>query len=277
MKEKIKRFWNEHRKPIVGGITLVVIAVGILIVSNLGSKQNTENTVSETGSNEMISDKEVKPTEIPVVKETPQVEETQEPVKETLKEPEEKPRSTPTPTSEVIDSEPEKPDVTKKPEKDTTSEVKTTKKPTEKPTEKPTKKPAEKPTTQSEPAETKRPNSETKYIPISKGWKAEASAKGDITSAQKAKLDSMIQTWKSGALTDTELKEKIISYLEEQKIDYMEVSVTSKGYALFEKVPEIDLRDGGNLYSFVGTYSTGKQNPDGTNKTVCYNWSAFVF
>ena len=57
----------------------------------------------------------------------------------------------------------------------------------------------------------------------------------------------------------------------------MEVSVTSKGYALFDKVPEIDLRDGGNLYSYVGTYSTGKQNPDGTNKTVCYNWSAFVF
>ena len=79
------------------------------------------------------------------------------------------------------------------------------------------------------------------------------------------------------ALSDAELKDKIISYLEEQKIDYIEVSVTSKGYALFDEVPEIDLRDGGNLYSFVGTYSTGKQNPDGTNKTVCYNWSAFVF
>ena len=87
----------------------------------------------------------------------------------------------------------------------------------------------------------------------------------------------MIQSWKSGALSDAELKDKIISYLEEQKIDYMEVSVTSKGYALFDEVPEIDLRDGGNLYSYVGTYSTGKQNPDGTNKTVCYNWSAFVF
>lgn len=124
---------------------------------------------------------------------------------------------------------------------------------------------------------TKTPTVEEKYVPISEGWKVAKSVKGNITSAQKAKLDSLIEIWKYGNLTDTELKNKIINYLKEQKIDYKEVSVTSKGYALYDEVPEIDLRDGGNLYSFVGTYSTGKQNPDGTNKTVCYNWSAFVF
>lgn len=124
---------------------------------------------------------------------------------------------------------------------------------------------------------TKTPTTEAKYVPISKGWKVAKSAKGNITSAQKAKLDSLIEIWKSGNFTDTELREKIITYLKEQKIDYNEVSVTSKGYTLYDEVPEIDLRDGGNLYSFVGTYSTGKQNPDGTNKTVCYNWSAFIF
>lgn len=124
---------------------------------------------------------------------------------------------------------------------------------------------------------TKTPTTEAKYVPISEGWKVAKSANGNITSAQKARFDSLIEIWKSGNLTDTELKEKIISYLNEQKIDYKEVSVTSKGYALYDEVPEIDLRDGGNLYSFVGTYCTGKQNPDGTNKTVCYNWSAFVF
>lgn len=124
---------------------------------------------------------------------------------------------------------------------------------------------------------TKTPTTEAKYVPISEGWKVAKSVKGNITSAQKGKLDSLIEIWKSGNLTDTELKEKIINYLEEQKIDYNEVSVTSKGYTLYDEIPEIDLRDGGNLYSFVGTYSTGKQNPDATNKTVCYNWSAFVF
>lgn len=126
-------------------------------------------------------------------------------------------------------------------------------------------------------AVTETPTRETKYVPISEGWKVAKSAKGHITSAQKVNIDSMIEIWKSGNLTDTELKEKIISYFKEQKIDYKEVSVTSKGYTLYDEIPEIDLRDGGNLYSFVGTYSTGKQNPDGTNKTVCYNWSAFVF
>ncbi len=124
---------------------------------------------------------------------------------------------------------------------------------------------------------TKTPTVEEKYVPISEGWKVAKSAKGNITSAQKAKLDSLIEIWKGGNLTDIELKEKIINYLKEQKIDYNEISVTSKGYTLYDEVPEIDLRDGGNLYSFVGTYSTGKQNPDGTNKTICYNWSVFVF
>lgn len=115
------------------------------------------------------------------------------------------------------------------------------------------------------------------YVPIAVGWKVEDSAKGDITVSQKADLDKLISSWKSGEVSDTELKTKIMDYLDGQGIEYMEVSVTSKGYALYDEIPEIDLRDGGNLYSYVGTYSTGEQNPDGTEKTVCYNWSAFIF
>ena len=135
----------------------------------------------------------------------------------------------------------------------------------------------EEPVVESATTPTVTPVQENKYVPISEGWKASETAKGDITAAQKADIDCMIESWKSGTMSDTELKEKIVAYLEEQGIEYMEVSVTSKGYALYDVLPEVDLRDGGNLYSFVGTYSTGKQNPDGTNKTVCYNWSAFVF
>jgi hypothetical protein len=265
MKEKIKKFWRKHWKSMVSVSGIVVLAAGIMIVSNLESKQKLVKTSSETESNGITTEEEVKPTEVPVAEETPQVEDTIEPTKESTESSEENISVTATSTVEVKNSETEKPSVTKKAE--TKSEEETTS----------VIKPTEKPSTQSEPTTTVAPTTETKYIPISEGWKAEASAKGDITSAQKADLDSMIQTWKSGALTDTALKEKIISYLDEQEIDYMEVSVTSKGYALFDAVPEIDLRDGGNLYSYVGTYSTGKQNPDGTNKTVCYNWSAFVF
>lgn len=265
MKEKMKRFWRKHWKSMVGVLAIIVLVEGVLIVSNLGSKQNMVKTSSETGSNGITSEEEVKPTEAPLVEETPQVEDTKESIKESTESTKEDTNVTTTPTVEARNLETEKPSVTKKAEtkseEETTSVVKAT----------------EKPATQVEPTATVAPTKETKYVPISEGWKVEASAKGDITSAQKAELDSMIQNWKSGAVSDTELKDKIISYLEDQKIDYMEVSVTSTGYALFDEVPEIDLRDGGNLYSYVGTYSTGKQNPDGTYKTVCYNWSAFVF
>ena len=265
MKEKMKKFLRKHWKPLIGVFSIVALAIGILIVSNLASKQNMLQTSTETGGNRITSEEEVKMTEVPLVEEMPQVEDTKEQTKESTESSEENTSVTETPTVEGKNSETEKPSVTKKAE--TKSEDKTTSEV----------KAAEKPASQEEPIATVAPTTETKYVPISEGWKAEASAKGDITSAQKADIDSMIQYWKSGALSDVELKDKIISYLEEQKIDYMEVSVTSKGYALFDEVPEIDLRDGGNLYSFVGTYSTGKQNPDGTNKTVCYNWSAFVF
>lgn len=265
MKEKMKRFWRKHWKSMVGVLVIIVLVAGVLIVSKLVSKQNMVETSSETGSNEITSEEEVKPTEASLVEETPQVEDTKEPIKESTEISKENTNVTTTPTVEARISETEKPSVTKKTE--TKSEDETTS----------VVKPTEKPASQAEHTATVAPTTKTKYVPISEGWKAEASAKGDINSAQKADLDSMIQSWKSGALSDAELKDKIISYLEEQKIDYMEVSVTSKGYALFDEVPEIDLRDGGNLYSYVGTYSTGKQNPDGTNKTVCYNWSAFVF
>lgn len=264
MKEKMKRFWRKNWKSMVGVLAIIVLVAGVLIVSNLGSNQNMVETSSETGSNGITSE-EVKPTEVPLIEEMPQVEDTKEPTEESTERTKENASITEIPTVEAKNSETEKPDVTKKVETESEDETTSVVKPTEKPA------------SQAEPTATVAPTTEIKYVPISEGWKAEASAKGDITSAQKADLDSMIQTWKSGALSDAELKDKIISYLEEQKIDYMEVSVTSKGYALFDEVPEIDLRDGGNLYSYVGTYSTGKQNPDGTNKTVCYNWSAFVF
>jgi outer membrane biosynthesis protein TonB len=265
MKEKMKRFIRKHCKLFISVSTIVVLVAGIFFVDSLKSNQNLVETSSDTEKVGITSEEEVKPTEIQIVEETPQVEDIKEPTKESAEISKENTIVTTTPTVETGNSETEKPSVTKKAE--TKSEEETTS----------VIKPTEKPASQVEPIATVAPMTETKYVPISEGWKAEASAKGDITSAQKADLDLMIQSWKSGALTDAELKDKIISYLEEQKIDYMEVSVTSKGYALFDEVPEIDLRDGGNLYSFVGTYSTGKQNPDRTNKTVCYNWSAFVF
>ncbi|HIG0358606.1 TPA: hypothetical protein ACX96Z_000162 [Clostridium sporogenes] len=128
-----------------------------------------------------------------------------------------------------------------------------------------------------DPEQTQYAKGQNEYVPISEGWKASKTAKGDITSAQKLKLDGFIESWKNGNMSDSDLKDNIMKYLDEQKIDYKEVSVSSKGYTLYDEIPKVSFRGGGNLYSFVGIYSTGKQNPNGTQKTVCYNWSAFVF
>lgn len=263
MKEKLVKFLKAHAKPIVGVMTLVVIASGILIFYNLEAKENPVDIAVDTSSEDVIQGEENQVTEIP------KVEDTEESISKTPEDDIKKTTDTVEPTSKVEDTTKEneattKNTETKLEEKDTTVNTEVVK-------------PTEKPDNNPETTVTETPTTAAKYVPISEGWKATDSAKGDITSAQKADLDALIETWRAGSLTDTELKEKIISYLEEQKIEYMEVSVTSKGYALFDEVPVIDLRDGGNLYSFVGCYSTGKQNPDGTNKTVCYNWSAFIF
>ena len=263
MKEKLEKFLKVHWKPIAGVMTLVVIAYGILIFYNLEAKENPVDIAVDTSSKDVIQGEENQVTEVP------EVEETKDSITEMQEDDTKKTTDIVEPTSKVEDTTKENEATTKNTE--TKSEEKDTTVNTE------VINPTEKPDSTPETAVTETPTTDAKYVPISGGWKVTDSAKGDITSAQKADLDALIETWRAGSLTDTELKEKVISYLEEQKIDYMEVSVTSKGYALYDEVPAIDLRDGGNLYSFVGCYSTGKQNPGGTNKTVCYNWSAFVF
>lgn len=237
MKEPLKKFWKNHWKPVIAVIVLTILVVGIVVYNNWDPKNNPVEVVADTG---MIGAN---------ISEEPQITEEI--------------------TSAVVEKSTVKPEGedknNTKPNNEDSNEKGTTEKQSEEPEATSTTMP------------TVNPVQENKYVPISEGWKASETAKGDITSAQKADIDSMIESWKSGTMSDTELKEKIVSYLEEQGIEYMEVSITSKGYALYDALPEVDLRDGGNLYSFVGTYSTGKQNPDGTNKTVCYNWSAFVF
>jgi len=257
MKEPLKKFWKNHWKPVIAVFVLSLISAGILIYSNLDSKDNPVKVVADTGT----IDTHI--TEVPAIKE------------ETTSTAEEESTVAENPTKEVTESTSveeskptEKPEVENKNTTKTNDEVSNEKDTTEKKSEA---------TVTTTPPATITPVQEDKYVPISEGWKASETAKGDITAAQKADIDSMIESWKSGTMTDAQLKEKIIAYFDGQGIEYMEVSVTSKGYALYDVLPEVDLRDGGNLYSFVGTYSTGKQNPDGTNKTVCYNWSAFVF
>lgn len=257
MKEPLTKLWKNHWKPVIAVFVLSLISAGILIYSNLDSKDNSVMVVADTDT------LDTRITEVPeIIEETTGTAEEETTVAEN-------PTKEVTESTSVEESKPtEKPEVENKNTTKTNDEVSNEKDTTEKKSEA---------TVTTTPPVTITPVQENKYVPISVGWKASETAKGDITVAQKADIDSMIESWKSGTMTDAELKEKIVAYLDVQGIEYMEVSVTSKGYALYDVLPEVDLRDGGNLYSFVGTYSTGKQNPDGTNKTACYNWSAFVF
>ena len=115
------------------------------------------------------------------------------------------------------------------------------------------------------------------YVPIPEGFIASKSVAGDLTDGQRKEIDEKVRQWQSGVYEDIELKAELEAYLREQQIGYLEVSVTSEGYNLLEEVPEIGLADDGNLYSFLGIYSTGQQNPEGTDSTICYHWSVFIF
>lgn len=258
MIETLKKFLKNHWKPVISVFVLTVLVGGIVVYNNLDSKNNPAEVIADMDTIDTHITEEPQLTEktTDVVVEESTV--TENDTKEV------------TDAASIIESKPtEKPEIE---DKDTTKindDISNKKETSEKK--------IEEPVVESTTTPTVTPVQENKFVPISEGWKASETAKGDITSAQKADIDSMIESWKSGTISDTELKEKIVAYLDEQGIEYMEVSVTSKGYALYDLLPEVDLRDGGNLYSFVGTYSTGTQNPDGTNKTVCYNWSAFVF
>lgn len=115
------------------------------------------------------------------------------------------------------------------------------------------------------------------YVPISEGWKESKSVSGDLTEKQKKEIDSMVEVWKKGTYSDAELKEELALYLIAEKVPHVEISVKSKSQNLLDEIPDIEMENGGNLYSFMGIYSTGEQNPEGTNKTVCHQWSVFIF
>lgn len=283
MKEQLKRLWKEHRKPMIAVFVLSSLVVGTLIYNSLDSKENPEKVLADTDTVEEPIEEETPTSLKEPVAETEEATAAEE--KTTIEEAgeQEEPAETESivagkPTAKPItaDKSTTKSDPQASDEIQATNQEKTAGNQISEPATVPNTEPATEPV-QPSPTPAAVPVQENKYVPISEGWKDSKSAKGDITSTQKADLDSMIESWKNEAVSDAELKDRIMKYLDEQGIAYMEVSVTSKGYALYDVIPEIDLRDGGNLYSFVGTYSTGKQNPDGTDKTVCYNWSVFVF
>lgn len=273
MEKRSARYWM-----IVCGM---VCCVGLLsVVTILGGKGESDPSTLVNISPTPTIVPTSEPTNIPIVQ--PSTVTTEEPEQTEVPEQTETPEGTvaPQPTINVT----EESVITSIPTLAPTSlpTVKPTSKPTSKPTAtvKPTTKPSEEVTSKPTVAPTKKPDTATGdhgYVPISKGWKATKSVKGEISDTHKKALDAMIKHWMNGEFTDAALKKAMEGYLQEQEIEYYEVAVTSEGYSLYEKIPEISLENGANPYSFMGIYSTGEQNPGGTNKTVCHIWTAYVF
>ena len=279
----MKKLWTEGKNKLViaGSCIIIIFTIGALIYSNVSGieqgkekvsaisqtvqeQKNEENTVTEQESTQVEVSKKQEESKTSVEEKQEELEhsDTQKSVDHEGNKNKE--------TEAGQEKRKEKGDSVKKDSKNKKDETK------EQSQEKQEEPKTEREVSQS-PKQKEAEKEEKSYVPVSEGWKAAKSVKGDITFAQKAALDAMVEVWRSGSLSDTELKTKIMEYLEEQKITCTEVSVTSQGYALYDQVPEIELSDGGNYYSFVGTYSTGKQNPEGTEKTIFYNWSVFVF
>lgn len=279
----MKKLWTEGKNKLViaGSCILIIFTIGAVIYSNVTrTEQRKEkvSAVSQTVQDQKNEENTVTEQESTQVKVSKKQEESKKSVEEKQEDLEH------SDTQKSVDSEGKKKKETEEGQekrKEKGDSVKKDSKNKKDETKEQSQEKQEEPKTEREvsqsPKQREAGKEEKNYVPISEGWKDAKSAKGDITFAQKAALDAMVETWKSGSLSDSELKTKIMEYLEDQKITCTEVSVTSQGYALYSQVPEIELSDGGNYYSFVGTYSTGKQNPEGTEKTIFYNWSVFVF
>jgi len=111
MKEMIKRFLRKHWKLLIGVFTIAMLAAGIRSVSDLKSNHNLVETSADIERDGITSEEDVKPTEVPIIEETPQVEDTKEQVKESAEISKENTSVTAKPTVEAKNSETEKPSV----------------------------------------------------------------------------------------------------------------------------------------------------------------------
>ncbi len=276
MKDYVKRLWREYKKPVIAGVVILFAAVGTFyyVNSNPNATLKDEKSYATNTDIEKYEEKaqikdeviEMEAMASEATEQNTSIEKDENDSREDIVDNVEDKINGNANFTDVGTDNKDREEISSGEQKPMAqAEAASTPKPTPKPTPTPTTKPIVD------------PEKKEIYVPISEGWKASESARGNISSEQKIDLDRMIEDWKKGQVTDLELQLQIMKYLEEQGIEYMEVSVTSKGYALYDEIPTVDLRNGGNLYSFVGIYCIGKQNPDLTNKTVCYNWSAFIF
>ena len=130
---------------------------------------------------------------------------------------------------------------------------------------------------QSEPAQPEAPKNEY----VAPGWIFYGSKAGNgMSGEQKAYIDSVIQQWTNGGLSNDAIEDMFIEKIaQEWKIPMITAGVTSNLLCLFPsraEVPDysLNLADMNGAYNFVGLYTNGEYDENGYLK--CYYWEAGV-
>lgn len=130
---------------------------------------------------------------------------------------------------------------------------------------------------QSEPAQPEAPKNEY----VAPGWIFYGSKAGNGMSwEQKAYIDSVIQQWTNGGLSDDAIGDMFIEKIaQEWQLPMITAGVTSNLLCLFPsraEVPDysLNLADMNGAYNFVGLYTNGEYDENGYLK--CYYWEAGV-
>lgn len=130
---------------------------------------------------------------------------------------------------------------------------------------------------QSEPAQPEVPKNEY----VAPGWIFYGSKAGNgMTGEQKAYIDSVIQQWTNGGLSDDAIGDMFIEKIaQEWQLPMITAGVTSNLLCLFPsraEVPDysLNLADMNGAYNFVGLYTNGEYDENGYLK--CYYWEAGV-
>lgn len=130
---------------------------------------------------------------------------------------------------------------------------------------------------QSEPAQPETPKNEY----VAPGWIFYGSKAGNgMSGEQKAYVDSVIQQWANGGLSNAAIEDMFIEKIaQEWQLPMITAGVTSNLLCLFPsraEVPDysLNLADMNGAYNFVGLYTKGEYDENGYLK--CYYWEAGV-
>lgn len=130
---------------------------------------------------------------------------------------------------------------------------------------------------QSEPAQPEAPKNEY----VAPGWIFYGSKAGNgMSGEQKAYVDSVIQQWTNGGLSDDAIGDMFIEKIaQEWQLPMITAGVTSNLLCLFPSRAEVtdyslNLVDMNGAYNFVGLYTKGEYDENGYLK--CYYWEAGV-